>query len=192
MRPLCLSLLLRLSFACALSSCEDAGEERSVADSSPGGTDDERSCEDGVQEACFRLALKLEGGHGVARDSGRARALLVAACDEDYLVACTMVGLAYALGDKLGVEQDDDRALSYFRRACDGGEPTGCGSLGSAYQYGRGVAMDLTLAADYYTDACEGGDEPSCEALEELGLSSDGGAGRVRRVHESRGAALAR
>ena len=48
---------------------------------------------------------------------------------------------------------------------CDLGEPASCGRLAFMYHYGRGLPMNLELAADAYTRACNGGDHFGCAGL---------------------------
>jgi hypothetical protein len=85
----------------------------------------ERGCAQGIQEACFELALNLQAGSGAAMDPERAVSLLDVACRDwrtrrqpvvGAHLSCIWLGLAYRSGD--GIAPDVRRGQALLHEAC--------------------------------------------------------------------------
>lgn len=85
----------------------------------------ERGCAEGIQEACFEVAMDLLQGSGAAMDPERAVSLLDVACRDwkaarqpvvGSILSCIWLGLAYRSGD--GVAPDRRRGQALLHEAC--------------------------------------------------------------------------
>jgi uncharacterized protein len=110
--------------AALLSACGGSSRE-SPPSVSLDGVDLLRSqCDQGGQEACTELGIRLAEGDGVARDHAAANDLFHRACGAGVLLGCANEGLQLYHG--LGVAQDDYASRLRFFDACVGGLELGC------------------------------------------------------------------
>ncbi|MEM9628174.1 MAG: tetratricopeptide repeat protein [Pseudomonadota bacterium] len=97
---------------------------------------------------------------------------LAAACDRGDDMRCHLLGLEYALGDK--VSQDYEKAASLFEKACASNIAEACAFLASSYHNGAGVEKDVTKATELDTLACSLGDGTGCKGAAQSYVYGDG------------------
>jgi hypothetical protein len=128
----------------------------------------DQACRGGYPRACADLAVLLQDGRGVPRDTERAVALDQQACDAGLGVACSNLGMMYRLGAG-GVRMDPaeadrwfTKALAAYRASCSGPQPTYCANLGWMLESGLGTPADPEQALVVWKQGCDGGDGEAC------------------------------
>jgi hypothetical protein len=120
------------------------------------------ACSDGL--SCANTGRDYElGQNGVLRDSPRALAYYLKACDLDEKTGCNNYG--YMILNGVGAPADLPRGLAYLQKACDLGSGSGCHNLGYAYENEQGVSRDMTVAAELFRKSCSLGQASGCRAL---------------------------
>lgn len=117
----------------------------------------ERSCGDGVNEACFRLAWLVWNGSGVGKNEDEALALYDTACAKGSSEACAYLGIHLA---ERGAPVE--RAVATLTRSCDLGSSAGCAHLAYLYATGSQVERDDARATPLYVRSCDLGDARGC------------------------------
>lgn len=117
----------------------------------------ERTCRDGSQEACFRLAWLLWSGSGVGKDEDQALALYESACAAGSGEACAFLGIR--LPERAAPVE---RSLAALVRSCDLGSSAGCAHLAYRYATGTGIERDDARATPLYARSCDLGDARGC------------------------------
>jgi hypothetical protein len=111
-----------------------------------------RACGSSDPAGCTALAVMAMRGEGVARDLGRAGALLQHACAAHYQPACTRLGEVRLLaGDDVGAE-------ALWRAACDHGEARACVWL-------DGLRATPSDGCEMLSGACSGHEPLACALL---------------------------
>jgi len=138
----------------------------------------EKSCSNGVSEACFHLGLLLQwqGADQAPTDAINSGAAFVEyydkACTGESAIACFMLGEAYSRG--MGIRTDKTKAVYYYQAACDNFSMPGCDRLGFAYSTGEGVAVDKRRAYFLFIRACDGQVARACYSLGMAYLNGEG------------------
>ena len=179
----------------------------------------ERACQLGAARGCVRQAAAMLRGQAGVSDERGALALLRRTCQgDDGAVACLALGdllergvagvaaadpqqavalyeRACELGDAQGCVLlgrrlgDMEQAAALYERACGADEPAGCLLAGRARLEGRGVPVDVGLAAERFERGCRELASPrNCTALGLVYVEGPGGL----EADEDRGKALLR
>jgi uncharacterized protein len=118
----------------------------------------------GDPRAQLSLAVMHLHGEGVARDPGKAVALLRDAVAQNDAAAQAVLGTLYVTTSyKYGGSPAEAAAL--IRKSADQGNPRGRFAMATCYDTGTGVAVDEAQAQKWYLKAGEADDPDILEAL---------------------------
>jgi hypothetical protein len=136
------------------------------------------ACTLGSATACYRQALHLHDGVGVAKDQALGMSLLAKTCEGmKHADACALLG-ALAMKSK-----DWAKAASRMQVACDAGSVTGCLTRGMLHDQGKGGAKDPAAAAQLYAKLCDQGESSGCALLGLLHVAGSGVRKDVAKGH---------
>ncbi|MCA9617862.1 MAG: sel1 repeat family protein [Myxococcales bacterium] len=121
----------------------------------------ERACRGGEPAGCGMLGLVLLHERKVL-DVSRGRDLVLRACDDGYLGACSESARMRLLGDH-GATIDVEHGLRDAERACERRLPGGCEVLGCAHHLGLGLRRDPVMAEQLFRSVGRPGPE-NCSA----------------------------
>jgi len=125
----------------------------------------QRAAEDGQAEAQYALAMRLDQGHGVARNQDLALYWFEKAAEAGIPEAQYWFGKLLV---QLETEASLPEAISHFRKAAKHGLAAAQAELGELYARGEGVTKDSRQAASWFLKAAEQGDAEAQFALGEL------------------------
>lgn len=126
-----------------------------------------QGCEAGDHDACFRQALLLLSGKGVAPNPDQAHRLLQTACGKELPAACYELGVSLRTG-RAGSERDLPRAAQLFTLACNKEVADACFHIGDMQWTGDGAARDALRAVQNLEKACELESAQGCYRLAQL------------------------
>lgn len=145
----------------------------------------EQRCDDGEQERCVELGVRMLDGDSVEHDEIRGVDLLEAACHSGHASGCHALGQAYDAGT--GVSADTSRAMELYSRACAMKDHRACLLAGQQHLRGELAPSDPEQASTYLRVACDEGDLlDACVELADLlergeGVPRDAEAARALR-----------
>jgi len=130
----------------------------------------------GDARAQYNLAVLLDEGRVVVRDTEAAAFWYAQAARSDYPPAQFNLALMFLQGE--GVGRDPEQARLLFQLAARRGHPQACFNLGQMFAEGEGgLPQDYAQAAHWYERAAEGG---LAEAANNLGIRYAMGQGVAR------------
>jgi localization factor PodJL len=113
----------------------------------------DHAAESGLVPAKYRMAVALEKGIGVARDTEKAKRLYKQAAEAGNVRAMHNLGVLYANA------RDIASALPWFQKASDLGLKDSQFNLGIIHALGSGVKQDLAVSYKWFALAARQGDK---------------------------------
>ena len=111
--------------------------------------------------SCHNQGVAYQQGEAVERDEAKSSALIMKACDLEFMYSCGDTATILRTGQG-NVQRDVERGLELARQSCRDDVGNGCRTLGYYFLSGEGVSKSLRRALKQLQKGCDLEEPRSC------------------------------